>query len=805
MGSFLQDLRYGWRMLGKNPGFTVMAVVTLAAGIGATTAIFSVVDAVMIRALPFRDPEQLVALWEKDAHYDMMSVAGPNYVDWAGESSAFSALAAGAIDDPTVTGFGDPEHLYGIQVTPNFFQVLGLNPAIGRAFVSGEDQPGKDHVAILGYSTWHRKFGGDLSIVGKDITLDGEKYAVIGIMPGTFRFPQIWGITDPYVYLPFTVTRLNQHRENRWIWVLGRMKPGVTIAQTRAEMSTIAARLAQQYPETNKGAGVSVIPMHEEVEHGTGPLLMILLGAVAMMLLIACANVANMQLARMPGRQREMAVRLTMGASRLRVVRQLLTESVLLALAGAGVGIYIATALKQALVATSPEGMIPTTNPINLNSWVLGFSAALAMASGIFFGLAPALQAGRTNIQESLKEGARSTAGTSSRRMRSALVVAQVALTLILLIGAGLLMRSLRNLANSPLGFESSHVITMNTSLPQRKYPKPAQCQAFEFEALRRLRGLPGVAAAAFTTSLPVGWGWSGDVQVEGKPAETESSEPMVLFGQTTPGYFEVFDIPLVLGRGFTESDYGESAHVAVVNQAFARHYWPSENPLGKQFRIRGESSAWRTVVGVSRDVSQEGPYRSVHPQAFFPDTPRTPTLVVRTRLSPQSLTRAIEAQLWSVDRDLPLYEVATMEEVREMLSGAIRYPTRFIASFAFLSFLLACGGIYAVVAYTVSLRTHEIGIRMALGARGADVLKLVVAEGMMPTAIGVILGGAGALLVTRLLGGFMNELLYGVRPTDPGTFIGLSLGLGCVALIASYLPARRATKVDPMVALRHE
>ena len=350
-----QDVRVGLRMLAKSPGFTAVAVLTLALGIGATTAIFSVVDAVMIRPLPFHDAEQLVALWAKGSHYDQMSVSGPDYLDWVKGSGAFSALAAGAIDDPTVTGYGDPEHLYGIQVTPNFFQVLGVQPSIGRAFFPGENQVARGNVVILGYSTWQRKFGGDPSIVGKDIMLDGEAYAVVGIMPGTFRFPQVWGITDPYVYLPFTISRLDQHRENRWIWVMGRMKRGVSLAQVRAQMSTIAGRLAQQYPETNKGTDVNVMPLKEEVEGGTGPVLLLLLGAVGMMLLIGCANVANMQLARTMARQREVAVRLTMGASRWRIVRQLLTESVLLALAAAAVGVLIAAALKQVLVASSPQ------------------------------------------------------------------------------------------------------------------------------------------------------------------------------------------------------------------------------------------------------------------------------------------------------------------------------------------------------------------------------------------------------------------------------------------------------------------
>jgi len=803
--TFWQDLRYGVRMLAKRPGFAAIAVLTLALGIGATTAIFSVVDAVMIRPLPFHDAEQLVALWAKDSHYDQMPVSGPDYLDWVKGSDAFSALAAGAIDDPTVTGYGDPEHLYGIQVTPNFFQVLGVQPSIGRAFFPGEDQVSRDHVVILGYSTWQRKFGGDPSIVGKDVMLDGEAYAVIGIMPGTFRFPQVWGITDPYVYLPFTLSRLDQHRENRWIWVMGRMKPGVSLARARAQVSTIAGRLALQHSETDKGADVNVMPLKEEVERGTGPMLLLLLGAVGMMLLIGCANVANMQLARTTARQREVAVRLTIGASRWRVIRQLLTESVLLALAGAAVGVLFAAAFKQALVALSPEGMLPTTNPIALNSWVLGFSVILAVVSGILFGLAPAFQASRTSVQESLKEAARSSSGTSSRRLRASLVAAQVALTLVLLIGAGLAMRCLRKFANALTGFESTHVITMNTSLPERKYPKPGQCRAFEWAVLRRLEGLPGVRAAAFTNTLPLGGGSSGDIEVEGKPAETGSGG-VTLLGQTTPDYFKVFDIPIVLGRGFMEADYGEGLRVAVVNQAFVRRYWPSENPLGKHFRVRGESGDWRTVVGVSRDVAQEGRYRPVYPHAFFPGTPNTPTLVVRTLLRPESQTRAIEAQVWSVDRDLPIYEVATMDEVREMAQGGFRYPAHFLAGFALLAFVLACGGIYALVAYTVSLRTHEIGIRMALGAKRPDVLKLVVAEGMIPTAVGVVLGVTGALALFHVLADLADFLNYGgLRPTDPATLIGVSLGLACAALLASYLPARRATKVDPMVALRYE
>jgi len=801
--AFFQDLRYALRILAKNPGFTAVSVLTMAVGIGATTAIFSAVDAVLIRPLPFPNPEQLVSLWSKMPQWDQDPVAGPDYLDWARDSDAFSTLTAGAIDDPTVTGYGDPEHLYGIQVTPNFFQTLGVKPAIGRPFLAGEDQPGKDHVAVLGYSTWQRKFGGDPSIVGKDIALDGEKYAVVGIMPGTFRFPQIWGITDPYVYLPFTTSRLNQVRGNHWIWVLGRMKPSVSLAQARAQMSTIAGRLAQQYPETNRGTDVNVMPLQEEVAHGIGSLLLVLLGAVGMMLLIACANVANMQLARTMARRREIAVRLTIGASRWRVTRQLLTESVLLALGGAALGVLVAAALKQVLVTMSPEGMLPITNPITLNFWVLGFAVVVGMVSGILFGLAPALQANSTHLEESLRESARFSSGAASRRVRAILVATQVALTLVLLVGAGLCVRVLKNLADAPPGYETTHVITMNTSLPDRNYPQAAQRRVFEWEVLRRLQGLPGVVAAAFTTRTPLSGSSSGEIDVEGKPAEPDASRPAVMFGKTTPRYFEVFNIPLVLGRSFADADYGENSRVAIVNQAFVRHYWPSENPLGKHFRLRESPKAWWTVVGVSRDVAQEGPYRPVQPEVFFPDAPDVPTLVVRTHVSPQSLTRAIEAQVWSVDRDLPIYEVATMDEAREMVLGGFRYPTGFIASFAAFSFLLACTGVYAVVAYAVSRRTREIGIRMALGAERAEVLKLMVTEGMIPTALGVIVGAAVALLVAR---GYQSFLVYGgVRASDPITFIGVSLGLGYVALLASYIPARRATKVDPMVALRYE
>jgi putative ABC transport system permease protein len=800
----MQDLKYGFRMLAKNPGFTAIAVLTLALGIGATTAIFSVVDAVLLRPLPFSHSEQLVSLWETIARTkaDQMSVTGPNYLAWAEQNHVFSNLAAGAIYDPALTGVGEPEHLFGIKVTPNFFKVLGVQPGMGRAFLPEEGKGPQAHVVILGYDFWQRKFGGSRSIVGEAITLDGEKFTVVGIMPGTFRFPQIWGITGPYSYVPFTNQELAEPNHGNRLWVIGRMKPGVTLGQARAEMATIAQRLASEDPKTDKGVGVNVQTLHEEVEQGDGWPLVTLLIAVGFMLLIACVNVANMLLGRATRRRREMAVRLAVGAHRWRILRQLLTESTLLALLGCVPGVLLASWMKEWLIMLSPQGSIPQTNPINLNLGVLAFVAAVAVGTGILFGLAPAFQASRTNIEESLKEGVRTSAGTGSNRLRKTLVASEVALTMVLLIGTGLMIRSLEFLFNQRMGFNLKNVLTLNMNLPDTRYGKPGQPLAFDRSVLQRVEALPGVKSAAFTTILPMWRGGGGGVKLEGQP-DTAEPKGGANAGFVTPGYFRTLVIPLVRGRLFTDADCTGRPEVAVIDRKFAQTFWPKQDPIGKRFQLDfgpDFEHRWYAVVGVVGAVTED-PGSPAQPTVYLPAASADGLLVVRTAVKPSGLTKAVEAQVWKVDKDLPIYDVATMEQIHSRMYGAFSYMNALMGIFSFISLALAAVGIYAVLAYLAGERTHEFGIRMALGAQKSDVLKLVVAQGLKLVVIGVAIGIAGALALTR----FLASLLYGVKPTDPLTFIAVSLILTAVALLACYIPARRAAKVDPMVALRYE
>ena len=800
--SIAKDVRYGLRMLAKNPGFSTMAVVTLALGIGASTAIFSIVHAVVIRPLPFEHPEQLVTLWKTDRQFSQTPVSGPDFLDWAKQNDVFSALAAGAIYDPALTGAGGAEHLYGIQVTPEFFKVLGIEPAKGRAFLPSEDQPGRNHVVVLGKGFWTWGPGGDLAAVGKTLTLDGEKFTVIGTMPEAFRFPQIWGITDPEIFAPFPLDRLQKNRNANWMWVIGRLKPGVTIKQAQAEMSTIALRLAQQYPESNSGIGVKVMPLHEEVEHGTRPVLILLLCAVGFLLLIACANVANMLLAEAGRRQRETGIRLAIGASRWRVIMQLLRESVLLALLGGGAGILLAYWLKESLVSLSPEGFLPQTNPIDLNLWVLGFAVAVSVATGILFGLVPALQATKTSLEESLKEGARSSgAGARAHRFRNALVACEVALALLLLVGGGLMIRSLVGLLRADTGFNPNNVLTMQVTLADSKYPQNQQRRAFYRSVLERIEALPGVRSAAFVGGLPDSGNSYGNVVAEGKPLTPSAfaQGPTADFNSVTPDFFRVLEIPMLSGRLFASADYVGKPHNAVINATMARDLWPDRDPIGRRFTpsLPGE---WFEVVGVVTDVRWWGEEKA-RPQAYFPQMTGVMSLLVRTAADPKSLIKSLRAQILEVDKDVPVYEIQTMEQVRSQASSSIRYIALIMDAFAFIALILAAVGIYAVVAHSVTQRTHEIGVRLALGAEQRDVLRLVVRQGMLLILIGVAAGVTAALAITRL----MKSLLYGIHPADPLTFVAVSLLLSAIAIVACYIPARRAMKVDPMVALRYE
>lgn len=669
MDSLLQDLRQSCRTVRKKPGFTTIAVLTLALGIGATTAIFSILYAVVLRPLPFDHPEQLVMLWRKDEHYRTGTVSGPEFLDWSRQSNVFSALAAGAIYDPALTATGGAEHLYGIQVTPDFFKVLGISVAKGRTFLPGEDQLGKNHVVVVGKGFWTWGPGGSLTSLGKTLALDGEKFTIIGIMPEEFRFPQIWGITDPEIYAPVPIEQLQKDRGNQLMWVIGRLKPGVTPAQAQAQVSTIARRLAEQYPEIETGTDIFVQPLHEEVEGGTRPVLVILLGAVGFLLLIACANVANMLLARTAGRYREIAIRLAVGAGRWRVIRQLLTESVLLGLAGGAVGVLLSIWLKGSLVSFSPQGFIPQTNPIAINSWVLAFAAAISIISGIVFGVAPAIQATSANVDQALKEGTRGTSGSvAARRLRDGLVSCEVALSLVLLVGGGLLIRSLVAILQTDPGFNPRNVLTMQMTLAESKYPKDAQRTAFYQHTLERIQSLPGIRSAAFYDCCS-----GARVVPEGKPVTTSSiaEAPVAIERSATSELFQVLQVPMLRGRGFTPSDYSAEPRVAIIDTAMARVLWPGQDSIGRRFTATVPPK-WYEVVGVVGDVRWWNSEKPI-PQFYLPEISKGMNFVVRTSNDPAGSIKSIRAEVAQIDPGVPVFEIQTMEDARASDSADLR------------------------------------------------------------------------------------------------------------------------------------
>ncbi|HXJ90963.1 MAG TPA: ABC transporter permease [Candidatus Binatia bacterium] len=797
MQSLLQDLRHGFRSLRKKPGFTAIAVLTLALGIGATTAIFSILYAVVLRPLPFAHPEQLVMLWRKDQHFASDSVSGPDFLDWSRQSDVFSALAAGAIYDPALTATGGAEHLYGIQVTPDFFKVLGVNVAQGRTFLSGEDQLGKNHVVVVGKGFWTWGPGSSLTSLGKTLTLDGEKFTIIGIMPEEFRFPQIWGITDPEIYVPVPIEHLQKERGHNLLWVIGRLKPGVTPAQAQAQMSAIAHRLAEQYPEFDAGTDILVQPLHEEVERNTRGVLVILLSAVGFLLMIACANVANMLLAQTTGRYREIAIRLAVGAGRRRVIRQLLTESVLLGWVGGVAGVLLSIWLKDVLVSFSPQGSLPQTNPIVINSWVLAFATGISVVSGIVFGVAPAIQATRTDVERALKEGNRwAGGGSGARRLRDGLVSCEVALALVLLVGGGLMIRSLITMLGVDPGFNPRNVLTMQMTLAESKYPKPEQRAGFYQRVLDRIQSLPGVESGAFYQCC------SGEkVAPEGKPvtASAITGAPVALHLAATPDFFQVLQVPLLRGRSFTASDYSSEPRVAIINTSMAHLLWPGQDPIGRRFTA-SVPPKWLEIVGVIGDIRWWSSDDAM-PQFYLPEISKWMNFVVRTSSEPAGSIKSIRAEVAQIDPDVPVFEIQTMEEARAYDSAGLRGIAVVLTAFALIAALLAAAGIYAVVSYWVSQRNHEIGVRLALGARHGDVFRQVVGEGMRPVLVGIVIGIAAALALARLIA----SMIYGVGPSDPLTLVTVALLLLAVAAAASFIPARRATRVDPMVALRYE
>ena len=805
MEILLKDVRYGIRMLVKTPGFTIVAIIALALGIGANTAIFSVVNAVLLRPLPFQQPDQLLRVWIQKPP---AAISKAEIVELRNSNHSFEDLAAYTAWSFTLTGRDEPARLDGVRTTATFFSLLGVRAALGRTFLPDEDQPGHTDVAMLSYGSWERRFGSDKNIIGQKITIDGISLTIVGVLPRDFKFPDT-GLSKLNSELVVPAP-LNPKDENDfgagYLNVVGRLKPGVTPQVAQAEIITIARNARAKFARKpdDYGQAATVRPLHKELVGDTRLLLLILLGVVGFVLLIACANVANLQLARTSARTREIATRAALGAGRGRVIRQLLTESVLLSMLGGVVGVPLALWGIGLLVSVLPAEM-PRLNEVGLDLRVFGFAFGLSLFTGMIFGLAPALQRSKIDLQTALKETGRGTSGAGGR-LRNALVVAEVSLTLILLIGAGLVLKSFWRLWEVDPGFKAENVLSMQLAPPETAYSEGSRKRAFYSQVIERIKTLPGVTAVGAIHLLPMGVrNWNPKLKVEDHPLPPGAELPSVDWRLITPGYFQAMETRLIKGRWFTESDTEKAAPVAIINATLARRYWPNDDPIGKQIKSGFEGGSWASIVGVVGDVKEQGLELPTHLEMYRPyeQVPRPSSLIlmVRTEAEPTSLAAAIRKEVWSVDKNVPVANVQPLTQVISESLAARRSTMLLLAAFASLALLLGALGIYGVMSYAITQRTKEFGIRMALGAQTGDVLKLVVTNGMTLSLIGVGIGLGGAFALTRL----MTSLLFGVTPTDGMTFASVSVGLLLVALLACYLPARRATKVDPLVALRYE
>ena len=808
----LQDIRYGARKLARSPGFTTVVVATLALGIGANALIFSVVNAAVLHPLPFRDAGHLVTQW---ATSPTVGYSGPgsltdkDYMEWRGQNRVFSDIAAFRGQPTNLTGVGEPVRLNGATITASLLHVLDVNPALGRAFAPEEEAAGHNRVVLLGDRLWRSRFGSDPAVLGKAIRLDGEFYVVIGVMPKGFGFPN-----EADVWTPLT---LKSEEHNSTLQIVARLKPGVSLERARSDAAVIGKRRPAQPGDWEWHT--TLVPLTQAAAAEVRTPLLVLFAAVGLVLLIACANVANLFLARATTRQGEVSVRKALGASRSRLIRQMLTESVMVAVIGGGLGLLLA-ALGQTFVAKAasllprnwgtPSAASHIASP-GIDFWVLGFTLTVSLLTAILFGLTPTLWATRGEMNSSLKaEGRRSTTGRAHGYMRDGIVVAEVALAVILLVGAGLLIRSFLNLMTVDRGFDPQNVLTLNISLPDTRYQSARSMIEFEEQALDRLRLVPGVNSAGGVFGLPLGNGAiGGDFTVEGEPPPAPGSQPFIATKAVVAGdYFRAIGIPLLRGRRFDAHDSEAAPHVVIVSQSLARHYWPLDEALGKRLKPGFSNDAWCTVVGVVGDTKQYSLGEPSSPAMYLPyaQAPATflmqdITLVLRAGSGPLALASAARRAVQAVDPDLPVFDIATMNQLVYRSASAPRFNTALLGIFAALALVLAAVGIYGVMSYAVAQRTHEIGVRVALGAKTSNILRQVVRQGMTPAVIGIAAGTVGAWAVTR----FLSSLLFGVRPTDPTTFAVVPLLLAAVGVLACLLPARRATKVDPAEALRYE
>ena len=813
-----RDIKYTLRVLRKNPGFALVVIATLALGIGANAAMFSFVDAVLINPLRFPDSSRLVVISETNKEGTRVSLSVPNFQDWSTRSQSFQEFGAFRYDSFNLLGVDTPRRLRGQAVTANFFHILGVQPQLGRTFTADEDKYGVTPTAVISDSLWRNTFAADPNIIGRSINLGGTGFTVIGVLPPGFEF-----ISKTDVWAPlggwFKPNSSWSDRGNHMgIWAIARLKPGVTVAQAETESKQIAAQLEREYPATNTGNGAFTYPLQAMIVREVRPMLILLMGAVGFVLLIACVNVASLSLARATVRTPEMGIRLALGARRGRLMKQLLTESLMLAVLGGVAGVLVGRWLLDGLIALAPVDM-PRLGDVQINVRVLVFTAALTILTSLLFGLLPTWQITRSNLLSVFKQAGRSsTAGPVRRRLFDILLVAQIALALVLLTGAGLMTRTIYNLARVDPGFRADHLLTMRFDLAGKKYEEDPAQLAFVQEARSRLNALPGVESAAFTLSLPIqGSEWGSVFVTSDQPAPERSQIPIACFNPVTDNYLQTMGMQLLRGRFFTEADSPSSPHVAVINETMARHFWPNENPIGKKVKQGWPEwkTPWREVVGVVADVKLNGITYETPLHVYLPLTQATNGslyLVVRTKTDPASMTASVQGALRAVEPDLPVYGVRTMDEVfkREILPQ--RAAMILLCAFALVSVLLAAVGIYGVISWGVVQRTREMGLRMALGAQSGDVLWLVLRRSMLLVLAGVALGLSGAFILTRVLSSILSQggsgsspLLFGVRAVDPVTFVVVPLLLSAVALLACFFPARRATKVDPMVVLRYE
>jgi putative ABC transport system permease protein len=817
--NLIRDVSYGARNLLRDPAFTAVAVVALALGIGANTAIFSVVNTVLLRPLEYRDADRLVTV----LHNGNGPVATANYVDWRDQSRSFEGMGAADFWSPNVTALdtsdsSPAEHLLGLKVTQNMLPLLGVSPLMGRLFLKGEDQEGADHEVILSHALWRRRFHGDPNIVGKQMKLNGEGYSVVGVMPATFKFAPFWAV-HAELWAPNAFGATIYERGGNHLRVFARLQQGVTLAQARADIATVTARLEKQYPATNRN--VVVRPLKENVVGNIETPLIMMLGAVGFVLLIACANVAHMLLARTADRQKEIAVRVALGAGKARLVAQFLTENLLLAGIGAVIGLLLALAGTKALVTLSPA-YLPRVEMVSIDSRAVLFLMGITVATALCFGLTPALQAAAGNLSNALKEGGRGdTDGVRRHRLRSFLVASEFALAFMLLIGAGLMVRSFYALQSVDTGFNPHNVLSMIVSVAGTKEADAGRREIFYRELLEKIKALPGVDSVGGINHLPLeGDLWSRGFEIEGRPKPRPGEAPDAIYRIVMPGYFETMRLPVKRGRTITYQDNATAPAVVIINECAAERFWPGENPIGKRFVIGGHDGGhpnWLTIVGVTANASLDDMVSNPYPEMYLaglqtpaflgeetdPATPHMSyiTLVVRADGNPAQLTPAVQRVVRSIDRNLPISQVLTMEEAVAHATAQPRFEMLLLGLFGAVALVLAAVGIYGVMNYSVSRRTREIGIRMSLGASRADVLRMVVLQGAAQALAGTVVGVVGAMLLSKL----MAQLLFGVKPTDPLTFAVVTVVLGLAALLAAGVPARKAMRVEPMSALRSE